>query len=135
MHDLRHGPIFLSLGVLHTLLAISPWAFGTQFSDFAVLGFFKISDGLLEFPLLHGTMNYENFAAFWFFYYGPALLLLGILVNHLERHKLMLPRLFTLSYLGIVGVGAYMIPLSGMTFLMLPHALVLAWTNRNKTGS
>jgi len=57
------------LGIMHTLLGISPFAFGKQFLGFSNQFFFQISTGLSEFPLLNGRMNYENFAAFWFFYF------------------------------------------------------------------
>lgn len=54
---------------MHFLFGLSPFAFGRQFSGFAQQFFFKISNGLSEFPVLGGKMNYENFAAFWFVYF------------------------------------------------------------------
>jgi hypothetical protein len=92
--------------------------------------FFKISDGLSEFPILDGKMNYENFAAFWFFYFGLILIPVGLLVDHVEKSTGKIPDSFTWSYLIVVLVGSFMIPFSGMTFLMLPHALYML--NRNK---
>lgn len=61
---MSNGKTFLAFGVVHTLLGVSPLAFGEQFSGFSEKLFFKISDGLSEFPILGGEMNYENFAAF-----------------------------------------------------------------------
>ena len=81
--------------------------------------------GLFEFPLLNGQMNYANFAAFWFFYYGLLLIPLGVLVNHIENTTQHIPKTFLWTYLGIVLVGVFMIPFSGMTFLMLPHAIFM----------
>lgn len=73
----RHGKILVFFGVIHSLLGISPWAFWKQFAVFADKFFFKISEGLFEFPLLDGQMNYENFAAFGFSISGFYLFLLG----------------------------------------------------------
>ena len=120
-----NGNILTLLGVLHTLLGLSPFAFGQQFAHFAEQFFFKISEGLLEFPLLNGQMNYENFAAFWFFYYGLLLIPLGRLAHYVEETTGALPQRFIRLYLAIVLLGVYMIPFSGMTFLMLPHALYM----------
>lgn len=133
MLRIQQGQVFISLGVLHTCLALSPWAFGDQFARFAKQGGFNVSDGLLEFPIMDGDMNYENFASFWFFYFGLFLVLLGILVNHIEKRGVSLPRTFILGYLTLTGLGTYMIPLSGMTFLMLPHAIfMLAGSKRHQ---
>lgn len=122
---ITNGRILVFWGVIHPLLGISPFAFGKQFSGFASRYFFKISDGLSEFPLLNGQMNYENFAAFWFFYFGVLLIPLGILVNYVEQENRGIPKTFILAYLIVVLIGVYMIPFSGMTFLMLPHAIYM----------
>jgi len=70
-------------------------------------------------------MNYENFASFWFVYFGLLLIPIGILVNYIENNNFELPKSFIISYLIVVLIGAFMIPFSGMTFLMLPHALFM----------
>ncbi len=125
-----HGKILVFFGIAHATLAVSPFAFGKQFVRFAEKFFFKISEGLFEFPLLNGEMNYENFAAFWFFYFGLLLFPIGILVQHLENTNSPLPKKFISTYLGIVLIGVYMIPFSGMTFLMLPHALFMLYQHK-----
>lgn len=130
MRPAIHGRIFLALASMHCAMALSPLAFFDQFARFASQGFFQISEGLLEFPMMGGQMNYENFAAFWFFYFGLALVPIGLLVRHLEQGKQGIPRSFKLCYLGLCLLGAYMIPLSGMTFLMLPHALYMYFEPR-----
>lgn len=127
-----HGRIFLVLGAMHCILAISPLAFFDQFSRFASSGFFRVSEGLLEFPMMEGSMNYENFAAFWFFYFGLALLPIGLLLCFIEKSGQAIPRNFKRCYLALSLLGAYMIPLSGMTFLMLPHALFMFFESRNR---
>jgi len=125
MKKTTNGKILIFFGVIHALLGISPFAFGKQFSGFARKYFFKISEGLFEFPLLNGQMNYENFAAFWFFYFGMLLIPLGILVSFVEETNGRIPKKFVLAYLIVVIIGVFMIPFSGMTFLMLPHAIYM----------
>lgn len=125
-----NGKILLCTGIAHFLLGISPFAFGKQFLEFANKLFFKISEGLFEFPLLDGQMNYENFAAFWFVYFGLLLIPIGFLVDYIERTTGNIPSKFIWSYLIIVLIGVYMIPFSGMTFIMLPHAIYMAMQKR-----
>jgi len=120
-----NGNIFIATGVGHVLLGISPFAFGLQFSRFSENYFFKISEGLSEFPLLNGVMDYEGFAAFWFVYFGLLLIPIGLLVKFLEQENLLIPKSFQITYLLVALIGVYMIPFSGMTFIMLPHALYL----------
>ena len=122
---ITNGKVLIFFGIIHPLLGISPFAFGKQFLAFSQTLFFKISDGLLEFPLLNGQMNYENFAAFWFFYFGILLIPIGILVDFVETNHGFLPRNFILAYLLVVLIGVYMIPFSGMTIFMLPHAIYM----------
>ena len=134
MKKITNGNILIFFGIIHPLLGISPFAFGKQFAGFANKFFFKISEGLFEFPLLNGQMNYENFAAFWFFYYGLLLIPLGIIVGHVEKTSGQIPKNFIWTYLIIVLLGVFMIPFSGMTFLMLPHAIYML-VQRNKQKS
>ncbi len=128
---ITNGRILIFFGIIHPLLGISPFAFGEQFAGFANKFFFKISEGLWEFPLLNGQMNYENFAAFWFFYFGLLLIPLGILVHHVEKTNGQIPKNFIWAYLIVVIVGVFMIPFSGMTIFMLPHAIYM-FMQKNK---
>lgn len=128
---ITNGNILIFFGIIHSLLGVSPFAFGKQFFGFAQKFFFKISEGLYEFPLLDGKMNYENFAAFWFFYFGLLLIPIGILLSYVEKTERHIPKSFIVSYLIVVLVGVFMIPFSGMTFLMLPHAMYMLF-NRIK---
>jgi len=128
---ITNGKFLIFQGIIHPLLGISPLAFGKQFLDFSKTYYFKISDGLYEFPLLNGQMNYENFSAFWFFYFGLLLIPLGIIVNYIEHENKIIPKSFLWSYLIIVIIGVYMIPFSGMTFIMLPHSVYMLM-QRNK---
>ena len=69
---ITHGKVLIFFGIIHPLFGVSlfVFAFGKQFTEFSKKLFFNVSEGILEFPLLNGQMNYENFAAFWFFYFG-----------------------------------------------------------------
>jgi len=129
---LFNGKILIYTGISHCLLGISPFAFGKQFLTFSKTYFFKISDGLFEFPLLNGIMNYENFASFWFVYFGILIIAIGILINYIEKTNKIVPKKFITTYLIAVLIGVYMIPFSGMTFLMLPHAIYMLYQSRNK---
>lgn len=122
---ITNGKILIAFGIIHSLLAISPFAFGKQFILLSDRFFFKISDGLSEFPVLNGEMNYANFAAFWFFYFGLLLIPLGVLLQQFENFDKEPPRQFAFAYLIIVMIGSYMIPFSGMTFFMLPHSIYM----------
>lgn len=77
-------------------------------------------------------MNYENFAAFWFFYFGILLIPIGILLNYVERENKVIPKSFLLAYLTVVLIGVYMIPFSGMTIFMLPHAVMMVVQNSRR---
>ncbi|MGD1839758.1 MAG: DUF6463 family protein [Thermonemataceae bacterium] len=132
MKQITNGKILIFFGIIHPLLGISPFAFGKQFAGFADRFFFRISEGLFEFPLLNGQMNYENFAAFWFFYFGLLLIPLGILVNYVEKINEKIPKNFIWAYLIVVLIGVFMIPFSGMTFLMLPHAIYMLVKNNKQ---
>jgi hypothetical protein len=114
---------------MHTQLAFSPDGFGLQFRKFTESYFFNISKGVNELPARVGVTDFESGTAFWFFYFGILLIPIGLLVHSFERKNKILPHSFTISYLIVVLVGCYMIPLSGMTFFMLPHAVFMAIQN------
>ncbi len=122
---IQNGKILVFTGIMHSFFGILPVAFGKQFSNFSSKFFFKINNGLSEFPLFNGQMNYENFSAFWFFYFGLLIIPMGILVQHLENKGMQIPFRFLWSYLIVVLIGVYMIPFSGMTIFMLPHAVFM----------
>jgi hypothetical protein len=122
---ITNGIALIFIGIMHTQLVISSSGFGNQFHHFYESHFFKISEGMAELPAASGVTDFEYFAAFWFFYFGIMIIPLGILVHSIERKKGILPLAFTLSYLIVVVIGSYMIPNSGMTFFMLPHAVFM----------
>ncbi len=126
---ISNGILLIVIGLLHTRLAVSADGCGKQFTTFAQSGFFKISGGLNELPAAVGKTNFETFATFWFFYFGILIFPLGILVHSLEKNQKILPHSFTISYLLVVVLGSYMIPASGMTYIMLPHAIYMLVSN------
>ncbi len=132
---LINGKILIYTGIAHFLLGVSPFAFGKQFLEFSNTYFFKISEGLFEFPLLNGIMNYEYFASFWFVYFGILIIPIGILLDFVEKKNKLVPKKFILAYLIIVLIGVYMIPFSGMTFLMMPHAMYMFIQRNNQLNN
>ncbi len=130
---ITNGILLVLIGLLHTNCALSPGGFGLQFREFSKSWFFKISEGAAELPAVTGKTDFETHAAFWFFYFGILIIPLGLLVHSIERDKKILPHSFTISYLIVVLVGCYMIPNSGMTFFMLPHAIYMLASNYIKS--
>lgn len=118
---ITNGKIIILIGIIHTLLTLLSSSFRKQFMNFADQYFFKINDGFLE----SGQMNYETFAAFWCFFFGILLFPLGVLLDYVEKNDLTISRQFVWSYLIIILIGVYMIPLGGFTIFMLPHAIYM----------
>ncbi len=85
---ISNGRVLIFLGVVHSLLGTSPYVFGKQFTGFAHKFYFRISEGLYELPILNSQMNYENFFAFWFCYFGLLLIPLGFLVEEIKQNSL-----------------------------------------------
>jgi hypothetical protein len=122
---ITNGVLMIVIALLHLQFALSKEVFGLQFQKFAGSWFFNIHPGTNDLPFMAGHTDLEAFAAFWFFYFGLLLLPVGLLVHSVERKQKVLPSGFTVAYLIVVLIGAYMIPHSGMTFIMLPHALYM----------
>lgn len=129
LKKMTNGILLILIGILHTRLGVSADGLGRQFWKFSESGFFQISRGMDEMPAIAGKTNFENFAAFWFFYFGILLIPLGLLVHSIEKEGRKLPHYFTISYLVFVLIGCFMIPKSGMTMIMLPHALYMLIRN------
>jgi len=120
-----NGIVIILLGLLHIQFGLSNDGFGKQFGEFSKKGFYFISGGLDELPAAAGRTNFEVFAAFWFFYFGLLMIPLGVILNNYEKVKGELPYSFLITYLAVVLIGAYMVPNSGMTFIMLPQAVFM----------
>lgn len=120
-----HGVLLIITGIVHTICAVLPGIFGKQYVEFSKKGFFSISNGVLSFPLLNGIMDYEVFAAFWFFYAGHLLIVCGLLFDYIEKLQNCIPLYLSISLTTVVIIGSYMIPLSGMTFLLIPQCVYM----------
>ena len=128
-----HGKLLIITGILHLVVTLLPGIFGKQILYFASHGFFNINKGLLGFPLLGGTLDYESFSAFWFFYMVPILIMFGHLIGNIEKNNGSVPRQIALHFLILSLIGAYMVPMSGMTFFLVPQALyMLVRSQKNK---
>lgn len=123
--NITNGILLILIGLLHSCLAVSPEGGGKQFLNAAKLHFFNISGGMEDLPIESGKADLEMLTFFWFFYFGLLLIPLGLLIHTIEKKNGILPRSFTVSYLLFVLIGCYMIPNSGMTIIMLPHAVYM----------
>ena len=129
LNKITNGVLLIIIALLHTSLAISPEGGGKQFLNAAKSHFFSISRGADELPIETGKTDLEMLTFFWFFYFGLLLIPLGLLIHSIEKKKGILPYSFTVSYLVFVLIGCYMIPNSGMTIIMLPHAIYMLIIN------
>ena len=132
INKITNGILLIIIGIMHTHFTFSSGGFQKQMLDFSKTSFYKISNGMDELPASLDTTNFESFAAFWFFYFGIFVIPLGLLVHSIENKKQVLPHYFTISYLIIILLGCYMVPNSGITVFMLPHALYMIISNSIK---
>lgn len=125
--NITNGLAIILLGLVHAQF-VATFAFPEEFARFKESNFYKISMGMAELPAAEGKTDFPGFSAFWFLYFGIFMIPLGVIVHSIERKGQVLAHSFTISYLLIVALGAYMIPNSGITRFMLPHAVfMLGW--------
>jgi hypothetical protein len=127
---ITNGKIISSIAVIHTAFTLSPIAYIKQFENFSSLYFFRINVWISGTAFQSRQMNYENFAAFWCFYFGLLMFPLGILLDSIEKTQAGIPKQFIWSYFIFIIIGIYMIPVSGMTVFMLPHAIYMIIKSR-----
>ncbi|MCP4654925.1 MAG: hypothetical protein GY856_05845 [bacterium] len=101
------GKFLFGIGVIHSL-------FGFVFmrSTLAVLW----SEGL--FNTVNGQPGRE--AVFWFLYTGFLLLIMGALVDRLEKSGFGIPPFLAWSFLALTVIGAVVMPISGLWLLVPP---------------
>lgn len=129
-NKITNGVLLILIAILHTTLAISSEGGGQQFLNASKSYFYRINEGKNALPIESlGKTDLEMLTFFWFFYFGLLLIPLGLLIHSIERKKEILPYTFTVSYLIFILSGSYMIPNSGMTVIMLPHAIYMLITN------
>ena len=124
-HKRIHGRLLMVTGILHILLVILPGVYGEYFAIFSDDYFFNINNGLADFPIIGGTLNHQDIAAFWFFYAGPLMFIYGHLLDEYEKKNSYIPNNISMSFTFVAMIGAYMIPLSGMTFLLIPQGFYM----------
>lgn len=125
---LSHGIIVIIIAIMHTQFALSSDGFIKQFIGFSKSNFYNVFPEVEKNLIEPDQKFFEDFSAFWFFYFGMLLIPLGILMHTVERKYGTLPFYFVLSYLVVIILGVYMVPVSGMTYFMLPHAVfLLVW--------
>ena len=71
-------------------------------------------------------------AVFWFLCAGVMLLVVGVLVNQVEREGLGIPRFVTWTFVGLVVVGVLVMPISGIWLLIPP---VIGMLIRGRTAT
>jgi hypothetical protein len=120
-----HGRLLMATGFIHILFVLIPGVYGETFYQFMSSSFFNINDGLADFPFIGGTLNHKDFTAFWFFYAGALIFMYGYLLDELEAIHGYVPINQSIAYLIVSGIGAYMIPLSGMTFILMPQGIYM----------
>lgn len=129
LKKITNGMLLIVIGLMHTQFALSADGFGKQFGEFSRSNFFYLFRDMEKLRAVAGRELFESFSAFWFFYFGILLIPLGLLIHSLERRYKILPHSFTISYLIFVMIGCYMVPESGMTYFMLPHAIYMLVSN------
>jgi hypothetical protein len=132
LKKITNGMLLIVIGIMHTQFALSTDGFGNQFREFSKSHFFYLFRDIDKLRAAAGRELFEAFSAFWFFYFGILLILLGLLIHSIEKRYKILPHSFTISYLIFVMIGCYMMPESGMTYFMLPHAIYMLVTNYMK---
>jgi hypothetical protein len=129
LKKITNGMLIIVIGLMHTQFALSADGFGNQFREFSKSHFFYLFRDMEKIRAVAGRELFESFSAFWFFYFGILLIPLGLLVHSIEKRYKILPYSFTISYLIFVTIGCYMMPESGMTYFMLPHAIYMLVSN------
>jgi hypothetical protein len=103
------GIWIVCVGVVHTVFGL---VFHFQIHlQLASGGFFNTVNGQLDREL-----------AFWFVYWGLMAMLLGYLVDWVERRRWPLPRFLGWALLALTVMTVFVMPISGL-WLMLPPAV------------
>ncbi len=129
LNKVTSGILLIVIGILHTFVNFSADGFIEQFKAFSKTFFFKVYNGVNDFQPQTGLGFYETYAAFCFFFFGLLLITMGILIHSIEKEGKPLSHYFTVSYLIVVILGSYMVPPSGIAYLMLPHAIYMLVSN------
>lgn len=103
------GKWLFAVGVIHSL-------FGFLFMRNTLVVLW--SEGLLN--TVNGQPARE--AVFWFLCTGLLLLIVGVLVDRAEKHRLAMPPFVTWSFAVLTIIGVVVMPISGIWLLIPPAA-------------
>ena len=103
------GKWIFAVGVIHSLFGIF-----FMHTTLAVLW----SEGLVN--TVNGQPPRE--AVFWFLCTGIMLLIVGVLVDRMERERLAIPRFVTGLFAALTVIGVVVMPISGIWLLIPPVA-------------
>lgn len=115
------GLWIVGVGVVHTI-------FGLVFQRRVLREL--VDDGL--FNTVNGQPEREF--AFWFMFFGFLAIVLGFLIDWIERQGLRLPRYLGWSLLGLTGVLVFIMPISGGWLLAPPAIGAIVNTRRAVRG-
>lgn len=103
------GKSIIIIGILHSIVGL------VAFRDLLLLLFNE---------RLFNTITLANAPqrgeAFWFLFTGVLIIIVGALVDWIERRDTGLPGFLVWSFILITGVGALIMPVSGFWLLLIP---------------
>ena len=118
------GKALMVIAVLHIIVGVT--AYGPTLKallDAGIVNTITIS----EHP--------DRGAAFWFLVSGFAFLVIGSLVDYLEKSELKIPLFVGISVAILTAIGITMMPVSGFWLLILPLAGLARMATMKKAGS
>ncbi|MBW2075790.1 MAG: hypothetical protein JRI58_13785 [Deltaproteobacteria bacterium] len=117
------GKSIVAIGILHSIVGF------VVFYDILSL---LISERLFNTVTLNRQPDRE--AAFWFLFTGFAILIIGALVDWIERKNVGIPAFLSWSFLAVTAMGALIMPMSGFWLLLIPTAGLFRWQRRSMNG-
>jgi Family of unknown function (DUF6463) len=99
----------------------------------SMFGFIIYQDLIVELAkeMLFNTIGRqpERLAAFWFFFTGCTLMVIGGLINWAELKQLELPPFVKWSLLSLTLIGCFFMPTSGLWLMLVPSVGLLLRKN------
>lgn len=113
------GKSIIIIGILHSIVGVA------AFHDILILLFNE---------RLFNTISLKTAPqrgeAFWFLFTGAALIMIGALVDWIERKEIGLPAFLAWSFVAMAAVGALIMPVSGFWLLLAPSCGLLSRRRR-----
>lgn len=116
------GKSVMAVAIGHTLVGLNVFS--------PALGTF-LDDGIVNTSTIGQSPERE--AAFWFLFAGFAILVIGGLVDYLEKHDLPIPLFVGVSAAVLTIIGIIVMPVSGFWLMTVP-LVGLAWRARQQHG-